>query len=136
MTRRRTIAHRRVEFIPKELEEGVLYVSELFRTASHLCCCGCGGRVVTPLNAAKWRLTDHGDSVTLSPSIGLGTFACRSHYWIKRGVVEWCPDMTPAQTQRARRLDERASRLHAGERITALGRWWTRLLSWLGLTDR
>lgn len=136
MTRRRTLAYRRVEFIPKELEDGVLYVSERFRTASHLCCCGCGGRVVTPLNPAKWRLTDHGDSVSLFPSVGLGTFACHSHYWIERGVVEWCPDMTPAQTQRARRLDERASRLHAGERITALGRWWTRLLSWLGLADR
>lgn len=136
MTRRRTLAHEYVEFIPKVLDDGVLYVSERFHTASHLCCCGCGSRVVTPLNPAKWRLTDHGDNVSLSPSVGLGTFPCRSHYWIDRGAVEWCAEMTPGQTRRAQQRDEHASRVHAGERVNGRGAWWTRVLSWLGLARK
>jgi hypothetical protein len=38
-----------VEFIPKALEDGVLYISTKYRTASHRCCCGCGTKIVTPL---------------------------------------------------------------------------------------
>ena len=38
-----------VEFIPKVLDEGVLYISRRFNTASHLCCCGCSFKVVIPV---------------------------------------------------------------------------------------
>ncbi len=115
MKKRSHLDHRYVEFIPKEIDEGVLYISERFNTASHLCCCGCGFKVVTPLNAAKWHLTDHGTSVSLSPSVGLGAFPCRSHYWIRRGRVDWYPNMTKAGTHRAQRRDDYAMRVHAGE---------------------
>ena len=37
-----------VEFIPKNVEDGVLYISDEYGTASHNCACGCGKRVVTP----------------------------------------------------------------------------------------
>lgn len=43
-----------VEFIPEQLEDGVLYISERHGTAIHLCCCGCGTELVTPLNPAGW----------------------------------------------------------------------------------
>jgi hypothetical protein len=43
------LKHEFVEFIPDELKEGTIYVSIRFATATHLCCCGCGSRVVTPL---------------------------------------------------------------------------------------
>lgn len=115
MSRRTHLNHRYVEFIPKDLDEGVLYISSRFRTASHLCCCGCGQKVATPLNSSKWKLADHGDTVSLAPSIGLGTLPCRSHYWIRRSSVDWCPDMTAAQTARAQRADEYASRVYTGE---------------------
>ena len=42
----RTYAFQFVEFIPKVLDEGVLYVSMTYATARHLCFCGCGMRVV------------------------------------------------------------------------------------------
>ena len=113
--RRLTLSHRYVEFIPKDLEEGVVFISRRFNTASHLCCCGCGLRVVTPLNPSKWRLTDHGETVSLSPSIGLGKFPCRSHYWIRQSRVDWYPDMTEAQTARAEQADQYASREYTGE---------------------
>lgn len=115
MTRRDRLAHVYVEFIPKEIDEGVLYISRRFNTATHRCCCGCGFKVVTPLNAAKWNLVDHGDSVSLAPSIGLGALPCRSHYWIRRGRVDWYAEMTAAQTRRALRRDEYASRIFTGE---------------------
>jgi hypothetical protein len=141
VTRRSNLAHRYVEFIPKEIEEGILYISDRFRTASHLCCCGCGQKVVTPLNPAKWRLTDHGTTVSLAPSIGLGTLPCRSHYWIRRSRVDWYEPMTVGQTARAQRADHYASQIYAGEIVppasppksppeTAPSRWRT-FLSWL-----
>ncbi len=134
MTRRFHLDHRYVEFIPKELEEGTLYISTRFKTASHLCCCGCGNKVVTPLNPAKWRLTDHGATVSLSPSIGLGKFPCHSHYWLRKSKVDWYPQMTAAQTARAQRSDEYASQVFTGERQAqppappSRQGWWSRLL--------
>jgi hypothetical protein len=137
VTRRLHLDHRYVEFIPKELEEGTLFISTRFKTASHLCCCGCGTKVVTPLNPAKWRLTDHGDSVSLTPSIGLGTFPCRSHYWLRKSQVDWYPPMTAAQTARAQRADEYASQVLTGERPAKPAApprtpsWWSRLLAFV-----
>lgn len=143
MNRRNRIKHRYVEFIPQDLDEGILYISIRFKTASHLCCCGCGSKVVTPLNPAKWRLIDHGFTVSLSPSIGLGTLPCRSHYWIRNSRIDWYPNMTAAQTYHAQRLDEYASQVYTGERsptplppqVTAVSptttSWWQRLISWL-----
>lgn len=115
MTKGDRLAHVYVEFIPKEIDGGILYISRRFNTAAHRCCCGCGFKVVTPLNAAKWNLVDHGDTVSLAPSIGLGALPCRSHYWIRRGRVDWYAEMTATQTRRARQRDEYASRVFTGE---------------------
>ena len=141
MTKRFQLTHRYVETIPKELEEGVLYISHRFNTASHLCCCGCGWKVPTPLNPAKWHLTDHGDSVSLSPSVGLGVLPCHSHYWIRAGRVDWYPTMSRAQTQRARSRDEFDSQVFTGEHrpvepphaspSTNPRPWWATLFAWL-----
>jgi hypothetical protein len=80
----------RPEFVtqfPAVFEQGVLYVSEEFETAGHLCCCGCGERVITPLNPAKWRLSKDRGTVSLSPSIGNWNYACKSHYLITKNQV-------------------------------------------------
>lgn len=70
------------EFIPEELEHGVLYISLRFRVAVHLCACGCGGKTITPLN--QWNLTANNDIVTLRPSIGnwSGERPYHAHYYI------------------------------------------------------
>lgn len=81
--------HKIVEFIPSELEEGVLYISMKYKTATHLCACGCGSRVITPLSLGEWEITFNGDTVSLSPSIGNFRFACKSHYFIRNSKVEW-----------------------------------------------
>lgn len=78
-----------VQHIPDQLTEGVIYISEEFATAGHLCCCGCGEEIFTPLNPAQWKLTKNArrDTVSLYPSIGNWKYACRSHYWIENNRV-------------------------------------------------
>src|ERR1035438_8131146 len=73
------IRHEFVEFIPKERQEGVLYISIPYAMTVHNCFCGCGLKVVTPISPVGWKLTFDGDTVTLSPSIGSSSFPCRSH---------------------------------------------------------
>lgn len=96
-----------VEFIPEHLEEGVLYISQRYRTATHLCCCGCGEEVVTPLAPTDWSLQVVNGAATLHPSIGNWSFACRSHYWIRNGKVVWAASMSRQEIERGRMLDQR-----------------------------
>src|SRR5262249_41051928 len=78
-----------VEFIPDRLEPGVLFISRRYSTATHLCCCGCGLEVVTPLKPTKWSLIERSGAVWLKPSVGNWSFPCRSHYWIEGNRVRW-----------------------------------------------
>jgi len=80
-----------VDFIPEELEGDILYISLEFKTAIHLCPCGCGNQVVTPFSPTDWKLIFDGDSVSLYPSIGSWALPCKSHYWIKNNKIEWAP---------------------------------------------
>lgn len=85
------------EFIPDKLEEGVLYISERYKIASHKCACGCGEEVVTPLSPAEWQLRKEGGLVSLYPSIGNWNYNCRSHYWIRRNTAQWAGTMSAKQ---------------------------------------
>lgn len=90
----------RPEFIvtvPDDLEEGVLYVSMTYATAIHVCACGCREEVVTPISPTDWQLSYDGATISLEPSIGNWRLACRSHYWIRDGRVDWESDsgLTP-----------------------------------------
>lgn len=102
-----------VEEMPSELSGGTLYISKRFKTASHLCCCGCGMRVVTPLNPAKWVLIEHPSSVSLMPSIGNWSSPCRSHYWVEENHVRWAGDMRASEVRRVQNHDEAAVRAWA-----------------------
>ena len=88
--RQGSLRHEFVEFIPDRLTEGTIYISRRYRTASHLCCCGCGVEVVTPLNPAKWHLIQNSDgTISLLPSVGNWSFPCQSHYFLTQNRVEW-----------------------------------------------
>lgn len=102
-----------VEFIPDRLEPGVLYISRRYATASHLCCCGCEREVVTPLNPAKWRITEREGKVSLAPSVGNWSFPCRSHYWINANRVQWSTAMAPEIIQAVQARDRRDAELNA-----------------------
>ena len=91
MTTDRVIRHKFIELLPETLEEGVLYVSIQYKGMAHLCFCGCGSKVVTPLSPTGWSITFDGKSVTVNPSIGSWRLPCRSHYWIRENRIDWAP---------------------------------------------
>lgn len=97
--------HEFVDFIPDELEQGTIYISIRFATASHLCLCGCGNKVVTPIRPTDWALTFDGKTISLDPSIGNWSFPCKSHYWIRNNRIKWASDWSKAQIERGRKYD-------------------------------
>ena len=101
----KSISHKFVEFIPDQLEEGILYISVKYCTAVHKCFCGCGQEVVTPLSPTDWELIFNGKSVTLYPSIGNWSLECRSHYWIKNDRVEWAKQWSDTEIKYSRNQD-------------------------------
>lgn len=99
------LQHRFVEGFPDELEQGILYIALDYATMSHLCCCGCGQEVVTPLSPKDWKIIFDGETVSVSPSIGSWSLPCRSHYVIRNGNVQWAGDWSDDQIQRGRQRD-------------------------------
>ncbi len=106
----KTLQHRFVEFIPDELEEGVVYVSLTYCTAIHKCVCGCGHEVVTPLSPTDWKLTFDGKTISLNPSIGNWNFPCRSHYWITKNEVEHSYAWSDKEISNGRKKDKKRKR--------------------------
>jgi len=100
-----TVEHEFVEFVPEVLEQGKLYISIPYATAVHLCACGCGIKVVTPISPPEWTLKWDGDTVSLDPSIGNWQFPCRSHYWIRRSRVVWAPPMSASAIKQGRKRE-------------------------------
>jgi hypothetical protein len=109
-----TFRHRFVEYIPRELDDGVIYVSIEWATAAHLCACGCRGRVITPLTPDDWKLGFDGETVSFWPSIGNWSFECESHYVIRHGKVCWKPQWSEAMVDEGRRRDRRRRGLRYG----------------------
>lgn len=103
----KTIAHRFVDFIPENLEPGILYISLEYKTVVHSCACGCGNRVVTPLSPTDWKLTFDGISITLYPSIGNWNFNCKSHYWIKNNKIKHAPRWSKYEIDTGRLKDKK-----------------------------
>lgn len=121
----------RVRTMPAQLESGVLYVSEEFETAAHLCACGCGSKVRTPLGPAEWRFTDDPAGPSLDPSIGNWQRPCKAHYWIEKGRIEWSAQWSTEQIIAGRAMEQlRRDRYYAKRyREGLLTRLWRRLKS-------
>ncbi|MCW2750771.1 MAG: hypothetical protein JWR83_1881 [Aeromicrobium sp.] len=94
-----------VEHIPTTLEPGTIYISLEYGTAQHLCCCGCGTEVVTPIHPSYWTLIYDGDNVSLHPSVGNWSLPCRSHYVVREGRVRWAKAWTTKQVDAGRVRD-------------------------------
>ena len=97
--------HKFVEIIPGNIEPDVLYISTEYKTVIHMCPCGCGNEVVTPLSPTDWGLMFDGESISLYPSIGNWGLACQSHYWVTNSEVEFAPKWTKKQIERGRKRD-------------------------------
>lgn len=96
-----------VELAPRVLQPGRLYVSQKYKVAVHLCCCGCGEKVVTPFSAAEWQIKLTGGRATLHPSIGNWSMTCQSHYWIRNNRVIWSGALTKSRIKAVFERDQR-----------------------------
>ena len=96
-----------VSRVPENLTPGLLYVCFDCNVVAHLCACGCGEKVVLPIDPDFWSATYDGESVSLSPSIGNYQFPCRSHYWIKNNHVIWVDDSIPISKQKRKPRQKR-----------------------------
>ncbi|MET1416823.1 DUF6527 family protein [Roseibium sp. HPY-6] len=110
MTKIDRLEHRFVKSAPRELESGILYVSFEYATVLHLCACGCGRKVVTPLSPNDWKMTFNGQTVSLHPSIGSWSLPCRSHYVVRDGRIRWAGAWSDEQIQLGREADRRRKR--------------------------
>lgn len=105
-----------VDYIPAVRNPGVLYVSVAHRTAVHECACGCGNKVVTPLNSSAWTVRVADSRPTLHPSIGNWGFPCRSHYMIQNGRVVWAKDWSSEEVSHGADRDRRDRREYFASR--------------------
>ena len=101
-----------VHYMPKELNSGVLYVSKEFKTAAHLCACGCGAKIRTPLTSTEWSLEETKSGPTLRPSIGNWQQKCQSHYWIYHGEIRWDDMWSPEQISAGRSGENERRRIY------------------------
>ena len=95
-----------VRYIPADLEPGVLYVSKEFEIAIHLCACGCGTKIRTPLGPTEWSVKKTANGPNLDPSVGNWQEPCQSHYWIHRGEVKWADRWSQEQIAAGRRREQ------------------------------
>ena len=102
----------RVHYMPKELKPGVLYVSEEFDTAAHLCACGCGSKIRTPLGPTEWSVKETNSGPSLHPSVGNWQQPCQSHYWIKQGEIRWASKWTAEEIVIGRQQEEESRRAY------------------------
>ena len=124
MTRLSHITPRFIDSIPKILEDGVIYISETYGTASHKCACGCGKRVVTPLTPTDWEVVrERNGSVSLLPSIGNWDYPCQSHYWISHNRIDWAPQWTRSRIEAGRRFDREQKAAHFDTRDGSKTSW-------------
>jgi hypothetical protein len=86
-----------VTFLPRLLDPGILYVSKKYGISGHLCPCGCGNKIITPLDKTEWYLKVKKNKPSLYPSIGNWQLPCKSHYWIINGNVIWSQQWTEKQ---------------------------------------
>lgn len=122
-----------IDEFPTTPVPGTVYVSTPFASALHLCACGCGVKVITPLSPDDWSIIFDGVSVSLTPSIGNWSFPCRSHYLIRRGGVIWS-DQWSAQKIEANREADHARKeqrsIAERETVPSTSRSRTRLARW------
>ena len=127
------LAHEFVDAIPEGPQAGTLYISIMYGTALHLCCCGCRREVVTPITPDDWSLTYDGATVSLSPSIGNWSFECRSHYFITKNRVRWAATWSEGMVAAARNGHDQPPP-HCSEPSTSTLPVGRRVVAWLRAT--
>jgi hypothetical protein len=86
-----------VEELPEMLDREAVYVLGEGKHrwfVAMACPCGCGSTLqvsLLPDATPRWRLVEHRDdgTITLEPSVWRDV-GCRSHFFLRRGLVQWC----------------------------------------------
>ncbi|MCK1732967.1 hypothetical protein IVA79_03105 [Bradyrhizobium sp. 138] len=120
----------RVEYMPKQLEPGILYVSEKFGTAAHLCACGCGEKIRTPLGPTEWSVKETTGGPSVWPSIGNWQKACQSHYVIQNGKIVWHDQWSAARIAAGRQGEQERRKVHYAAMYANEG-LWQRFWKWI-----
>lgn len=81
---------------PKKNTIIIIKKNNIYSWAKFYCPCGCGKEIMLSLNSnikPCWNIKLNkikGDfKVTLSPSINLTSFPCKSHFFIRNNRVDW-----------------------------------------------
>jgi hypothetical protein len=89
---------RYVEELPNAVIPGNLYVvveDGFLWCAALICPCSCGEALQMSLlseGRPRWTFAEHKDGTpTLSPSVWRQV-GCRSHFFLRRGIIIWCDD--------------------------------------------
>lgn len=87
----------RVEEQPEQVEPDTIYLvgeGQYLWFVVLLCPCGCRAPIqlnMLPQARPCWRVEVHTDgTVSLFPSVWRRQ-GCKSHFWVRRGRIEWCP---------------------------------------------
>lgn len=99
-----------VDYMPDTINQGILYVSMRYAVVIHLCACGCGEKVVTPLSPNDWKLSFDGESISLYPSIGNWDFPCKSHYFIRNSRSVFVQDWEEKSTSKKKKKSKKKKR--------------------------
>jgi hypothetical protein len=77
-------------YMPKELKQGIIYISEDFELSMHLCLCGCGEMAAMPLDSDGWKLIKETDGkISFTPSVLNMNCPNRSHYIITKNIANF-----------------------------------------------
>ena len=95
-----------IEELPTTLRPNCIYVvgeNGYQWFAAMICPCGCGEVLHMNLlqqSRPSWSVLKHDDgTVSLSPSVWRKK-GCRSHFFLRRGVVDWCHARQPIAEDR------------------------------------
>lgn len=125
-----TFRLQRVQTMPPVLQPNILYVAEHYGAAAHLCACGCGSKIRTPLGLTEWSVQDTPSGPSLSPSVGNWQKPCKSHYFIERGQILWAAQWTEEQILTGRRQEQRRRDVYYAELDRQRGGFFAKLWHW------
>jgi len=121
----------KVHYMPKQLESGILYVSYEYSTSAHLCACGCGSKIRTPLGPTEWSIEETATGPSVWPSIGNWQLACKSHYVIERGEIQWENKWSDKQIVAGRAKEEKKRKAYYESLHTNNEKIETKILRWI-----
>lgn len=87
------------ETLPQEVGPFEFHYSRRFEMAALACACGCGHRVLLNLLDQHQLVIENGRP-TIDPSILVSDAPCLSHFFIRKGKVEWAQHWSKERVDR------------------------------------